>query len=90
MKESLNGFIGKKIVIDTKSSWSYIGNLEEVLSDSVVMTDVDVHDNNDTTATKEIYLVNSRKTGIISNRDKVYINMEYIVSFSPFDSVKKF
>ena len=90
MEESLNEFIGEKIVIDTKSSWSYIGKLEEVLSDSVILTDVDVHDNNDTTATKEIYLVNSRKTGIVSNRDKVYVSMGYIVSFSPFDSVKKF
>ncbi len=90
MRNSLKKFIGEKIVIDTRSSWTYIGKLEEILTDSIVLTEVDVHDNNDTTATKEIYLVNIKKTGILPNRDKVYINTDYIVSFSPFESLINF
>ena len=90
MTESLKKYIGEKIVVDTRSPWTYIGKLDEVFADSIVLIDVDVHDNNDTTATKEIYLFNSRKTGITSNREKVYVNIDYIVSFSPFESVKRF
>ena len=90
MKESLKKYLGEKIVIDTKSSWTYIGKLDEVLDKTVILSEVDVHDSNDSNATKEIYLFNSRKTGIMSNREKVYINLEYVVSFSPFDAVKSF
>ena len=64
--------------------------MEEILKDSIVLTEVDVHDNNDTTATKEIYLVNIKKTGILPNRDKVYINTDYIVSFSVFEAIRRF
>jgi len=90
MKEDLKKFIKKKIVIDTRSSWIYIGILKNVGTDSIELTDVDVHDSKDTHTTKEIYLLDSRKTGIKSNRNSVFINMDYIVSFSPLEDVKSF
>jgi len=90
MKEDLEKFIKKKIVIDTRSSWIYIGTLNNVRNDTIELTDVDVHDSKDTHTTKEIYLIDSRKTGIKSNRDSVHINIDYIVSFSPLKDVKSF
>ena len=90
MKEDLKKFIKKKIVIDTRSSWIYIGLLKNIGTDSIELTDVDVHDSKDTHTTKEIYLLDSRKTGIKSNRNSVFINMDYIVSFSPLEDVKSF
>ena len=83
--------MNKKIVVDTNSSWIYIGNLNNVSENSMELTDVDVHDSKDTAATtKEIYLVHSKETGIKSNREIVFINLDYVVSFSPFDKVKQF
>lgn len=82
--------MNKKIVVDTSSSWIYIGNLNNVSENSIELTDVDVHDSKDTATTKEIYLVHSKDTGIKSNRECVFINLDYIVSFSPFDKVKQF
>ena len=90
MKEDLKKFVKKKIVIDTRSSWIYIGTLKNIGIDSIELSDVDVHDSKDTHTTKEIYLLDSRKTGIKSNRDSVYINIDYIVSFSPLEDVKSF
>ncbi|MEN8152474.1 MAG: hypothetical protein ABFR75_00500 [Acidobacteriota bacterium] len=90
MKNALKKYLKKKIVVDTSSSWIYIGNLKNIGENSIELTDVDVHDSKDTTTTKEIYLVRSKETGIKSNRENVFINLDYIVSFSPFDKVKQF
>ena len=83
-------FKGKKVVLDTRSSWMYIGLLEDVRKDCVVLTDVDVHDNRDISATKEIYILDSKKTGIKSNRQRVFVNLKFVVSFSALEDVKNF
>lgn len=90
MKEILKGFLKKKLVLDTRSSWVYIGVLEEILDTCVVLSDVDVHDNESIRATKECYILDSKKTGIKSNRNKVYVNLDYVISFSPLEDVKYF
>ena len=90
MKNIFKKYIKKKIVVDTNSSWIYIGTLKNVGENSIELTDVDVHDSKDTATTKEIYLVHSKETGIKSNRESVFINLDYVVSFSPFVKVKQF
>jgi small nuclear ribonucleoprotein (snRNP)-like protein len=90
MKEALEKYLEQKVVIDTRSSWVYLGVLERVLHGAVELSDVDVHENRDTSTTKEVYVLESSKSGVIPNRNKVYINMEYIVSFSPLSDVINF
>jgi len=90
MKEVLSKYLKKKIVLDTSSTWIYIGVLEKVFESSVLLSDVDVHDNTDSNSTKECYVLDSKKTGIKFNRHKAYINLDYIVSFSALDDVKFF
>ena len=90
MNESMEPFLGKKIVIDTRSSWIYIGTLQKINRDSIELTDVDVHDSRDTHTTKEIYVLDSVKTGIKSNREKVFVNPDFIISFSPLEDVRNF
>ena len=88
--ETFEKIIGEKIIVDTRSSWVYIGELEKALDDCIVLSNVDVHDNNETATSKEIYVLDSAKTGIKSNRNRVYINLAYVVSFSLLDDVKQF
>jgi small nuclear ribonucleoprotein (snRNP)-like protein len=90
MKQALKKYLKKKIVIDTRSTWVYIGILDEILDNCIVLSEADVHDSNAVQTTKEFYVLESKKTGIKSNRHKVYINMEFIVSFSSLDEVKHF
>ncbi|MCK5056964.1 MAG: hypothetical protein KAT34_09935 [Candidatus Aminicenantes bacterium] len=90
MKEALKKYLKQKIVIDTRSSWVYLGLLERVLEGAVELSDVDVHENRDTSTTKEVYVLESSKAGVIPNRNKVYINLDYIVSFSLLSDVKNF
>ena len=90
MKEALKKYIKKKIVLDTNSAWIYIGLLEKVLENCVVLSDVDIHDSKDTMTSKERYVLDSKKTGIKSNRHKTFVNLDYVVSFSPLDDVISF
>jgi small nuclear ribonucleoprotein (snRNP)-like protein len=90
MKEALEKYLKQKIVIDTRSSLIYMGVLENILEDAVELSDVDVHENKDTTSTKEVYVMESSKSGIIPNRNKVFVNMDFIVSFSLLSDIKCF
>lgn len=90
MKETLTTLVKRKVVLDTRSSWVYIGVLEEVAGNCAVLSEVDVHDSKDTATTKELYVLESTTTGVKSNRDRVYVNLEYVVSFSCLDDVKRF
>ena len=90
MKEALKKYVKQKIVVDTRSSWVYIGILEKILDSCIILTEVDVHDNKDISTTKECYILESKKTGIKSNRLRVFINLNDIISFSALDEVKFF
>ncbi|MCK4765414.1 MAG: hypothetical protein KAW12_24645 [Candidatus Aminicenantes bacterium] len=90
MKEALKEFIKQQIVVDTRSSWIYIGVLENVLDGALELSEADVHENKDTASTKDVYVNESRKTGGIANRDRVFINLDFVVSFSPLEDVKNF
>lgn len=90
MKKELKEFFNQKIVVDTKTSWMYIGTLEKVTDNCVVLKDADAHDNADTHTPKEIYVLKSKTTGIASNRHCVFINLDHVVSFSLLEDVREF
>ncbi len=90
MKKELETFINQSIVVDTRSSMIYIGTLKKVTENCAVLIDTDVHDNTDSSTSKEVYIFETRTTGVKSNRETVYINLKYMVSFSPLEDVKKF
>ncbi len=82
MRETLQGMVGKDIVVDTRSPWMYIGRLESVQADSVLLKNVDVHDSGETSTPKERYVIDSSVSGIKANRSSVYVSLEYVVSVS--------
>jgi small nuclear ribonucleoprotein (snRNP)-like protein len=90
MKDTLQDLLQQDVVVDTRSAWLYIGTLSEVRSDSLLLTDVDVHDSGETAAPKERYVLDSKKTGIHANRRRVHVNMEYVVSVSRLADVITF
>jgi len=90
MKETLGQLLGRQVVVDTRSPWVYIGTLDSVQADSLLLRDVDVHDSGETSTPKERYVLDSCTTGIKANRRSVYVNLEYVVSVSPLDDVIRF
>lgn len=90
MKKNLEKCKGKPVVIDTNSSWLYIGILKEVSHNTAVLEEVDAHDTRDSETSKELYVYDTRTTGIKPNRMRVYINLDRVVSFSLLEDVKAF
>ena len=90
MKEDLEKYLKQKVVLDSRSSWIYIGVLEAVTDNCAVLSAVDVHDRNDSSTSKELYAVESKASGIKANRNLVYVNLDYLVSFSALDDVIQF
>jgi hypothetical protein len=90
MKDDLEQFLKQKVVLDTRSTWIYIGLLEKVTESCAVLSEVDVHESSDTHTSKEFYVLESKTTGVKANRRLVYVNLVYVVSFSALDDVKQF
>jgi hypothetical protein len=84
----MDELIGQTIVVDTPSSFLYVGTLERVTPDCLVLRDVDAHDLRDTpTVTREQYLVRCRELGVIVNRARAWISREQMVAVSKLADV---
>jgi hypothetical protein len=90
MKKTLQSLLGMEVVVDTRSPWVYIGRLDAVMGDTLLLRDVDVHDSSELSLSKERYVLASCETGIKANRRAVYVNLDYVVSVSPLADVIKF
>lgn len=84
---SWHNVIGEKIVVDTNSSYIYLGKLVDCNDLFITLENVDVHDQKEGNTTKEQYINESAKTGIKINRNRVIIRKDQIVSFSKLTDV---
>ena len=78
---------GRVVVLDPSSHYVYLGTL--VAWDEVYLhlQDADVHDLRDTKTTREVYLVEARRLGVSSNRERVMVRIADVVSISALDDV---
>lgn len=84
---NLEHFKGKVSIVDTDSSYIYIGYITGKESDYIIMSDVDVHDIKEGSSTKEQYIIMAKKIGVKPNRKKVYILKDKILSISLLEEV---
>ena len=78
---------GREIVIDVASPFVYLGKLTGYDEKYLILEQADVHDLRDTTTTREIYVVDSRRFGIHTNRERVFVRIGEIVSVSALEDV---
>ena len=78
---------GRAVVIDAASRYVYIGTLTGHDDRYLVLTDADVHDLRDTATTRDLYVVEARRHGTRSNRRRVLVRREEVVSISALDDV---
>ena len=83
----LTEFVGKDVVVDTNTSFLYIGRLEGVAEYFMTISGVDVHDCSQSTTTKEVYVLEARKFGIRRNRSGVKVRLDKVVSVSLLEEV---
>ena len=90
LEEKLRQFLGKQVVVDTSTSYLYIGTLTEYGDGYLILREVDVHDTSQGTSSKERYILDSRKYAVKTNRQEVLIFIEKVVSLSAFEDVMTF
>ncbi len=83
----IDGLLGRNVVIDMSSMFVHVGRLID--SDALFLTleDADVHDLRDTSTSRERYVVDSKLHGVRSNRRRVHIRWDQVVSLSALDDV---
>jgi len=79
--------VGRDVVIDVVSQYVYLGRLTGCDLKYVVLEKADVHDLRDTTTTRELYVIDSKRFGIRANRERVLVRIGEIVSISALDDV---
>ena len=84
------GLVGKQVVVDTDSSYVYIGVLDRVGADFLTLVSVDVHDTSESNSTKEQYTHETLKLGSRYNRKCTYLRMARVLSISAIEDVLQF
>jgi small nuclear ribonucleoprotein (snRNP)-like protein len=79
--------VGKKVVVDLKSSYVCLGTLRATDDVFLELADADLHDFRDSAATREVYVYNSIRLGIRRNRARVLLSREDVVAITRFDDI---
>ena len=79
--------IGQTVVVDTDSTYVYLGTLAEIREHTLLLREADAHDKNETPSTKEQYVMDAKRFGIRPSRREVEVRLEKIVSVSRLDDV---
>ncbi|MFP4027472.1 MAG: hypothetical protein ACLFWL_06760 [Candidatus Brocadiia bacterium] len=83
-------FAGENIVVDTRSPFVYIGRLERVSHNALILSDADVHNINETSTSTGRYLLETQKHGIRINRRSVTVLVREIVSISRLNDIEPY
>lgn len=89
-KDELAEYVGHEVVLDTRGELIYIGKLAVVRDWFLELHHADVHDLQETRTSKELYIMESAKHGIRTNRDKVLVRKREVVSLSKLSDVTQY
>ena len=84
---ALEALVGRVVILDLKSSYVCLGTLASIDPLFYEMTDADLHDFRDSTATREVYTYDSVRLGIRRNRARVLIQRDEVVALALFDDI---
>ena len=79
--------VGEVVVLDLRSSYVCLGTLCRADAEYFELRDADLHDFRDSTATREVYVYNSRRLGIRRNREFVLIRRDEVVALTRFRDI---
>jgi hypothetical protein len=83
----LEELIGERLVIDLNSPYVCLGTLTRIDAAFVELKNADLHDLRDTDTSRELYVEDSRITGIKRNRRRVLVVRSEIVAIARLDDV---
>jgi len=73
--------------VDTRSALLYVGKLARWGECFVELAECDVHDMHEGTSSKDIYLMEAARSGVMQNRRRVLIRKAEVMSISALDDV---
>jgi len=76
----LEELIGEKVVVDLRSAFVCLGTLQRVNEHFLELSNADLHDLRDTETTRELYVAESKATGIKRNRRRVVVVRSEIIA----------
>ena len=79
--------IGQTVVVDTSSQMLYIGMLKSADDHFITIENADVHDSSESSTSREVYLIESKKYGVKVNRKWVHVRANVVVSISRLEDV---
>jgi len=85
--DEANRFKGETVVVDTGTTYIYVGTFKEMTERFLTLIDADVHDVAEGGSSKEMYALETRRHGIQKNRREVLVRNDVIVSMSKLDDV---
>ncbi|MBI5761536.1 MAG: hypothetical protein HZA46_23750 [Planctomycetales bacterium] len=83
----LEDFREQAVVLDIVSPFVIIGTLTGWDDRYLVLKDADVHDLRDTTTTRELYVIETRRFGIRITRERVLVKLSEVVTISSLADV---
>jgi hypothetical protein len=83
----LEEMIGQRVVIDLRSEYVVLGTLQRAEEHFLELRNADLHDLRDTDTTREIYVAESRATGIKRNRRRLVLFCREVVAVARLDDV---
>ena len=83
----MDELLNQQVVVDVESLFVFLGKLIGVNDKTLILIDADVHDLRDSNKTRERYILDSKLHGIRTNRQRVLIQRQGIVSISALDDV---
>jgi hypothetical protein len=83
----IDDLIGEKVVIDLRSRYVALGTLQRADELYLELKNADMHDLRDTDTTRELYVVDSKATGIKRNRKRVFVVRGEVVAIARLDDV---
>ena len=87
LTEPLSDFVGSEVVLDVTSPYVYIGRLAGEDTHYFILEEADAHDLRDSSSTRELYILDSRRHGIGANRRRVCVMKSQVVSISRLEDV---
>ena len=79
--------IGEKVVVDLRSAFVCLGTLVRADEHFLELRNADLHDLRDTDTTRELYVAESRATGVKRNRKRVLLVRGEVIAVSRLEEV---
>ena len=83
----LEEMIGQRVVIDLRSEYVVLGKLLRAEEHFLELGNADLHDLRDTDTTRELYVAESKATGIKRNRRRLVLFSREVVAVARLDDV---